>query len=188
MFQYISCYSLSHSSKISTEYIHVSIHLMLLFIASDSYRVNTSSCFNTSHVTLYHDFIGKLPCVIRFQYISCYSLSGIYQGDDGKYYMFQYISCYSLSISTYKGLDTKVFQYISCYSLSRNRTNAEENLTVSIHLMLLFIDIRQKDICSATGRFNTSHVTLYRGDRIVLRNFLDSFNTSHVTLYLSQLQ
>ena len=31
-FQYISCYSLSHSSKISTEYIHVSIHLMLLFI------------------------------------------------------------------------------------------------------------------------------------------------------------
>ena len=183
MFQYISCYSLSHSSKISTEYIHVSIHLMLLFIASDSYRVNTSSCFNTSHVTLYHDFIGKLPCVIRFQYISCYSLSGIYQGDDGKYYMFQYISCYSLStedpcggtygkqfqyiscyslsISTYKGLDTKVFQYISCYSLSRNRTNAEENLTVSIHLMLLFIAMLST-MSHCILSFNTSHVTLYR--------------------------
>ena len=161
---------------------------MLLFITFEQDLDRIYTRFNTSHVTLYRFGFVQGKYILLFQYISCYSLSGIYQGDDGKYYMFQYISCYSLSISTYKGLDTKVFQYISCYSLSRNRTNAEENLTVSIHLMLLFIDIRQKDICSATGRFNTSHVTLYRGDRIVLRNFLDSFNTSHVTLYLSQLQ
>ena len=34
-------------------------------------------CFNTSHVTLYHNMVSALPGEKTFQYISCYSLSGV---------------------------------------------------------------------------------------------------------------
>ena len=54
----------------------VSIHLMLLFIQVPCIHIRLCCRFNTSHVTLYplHDIFktGKE----KFQYISCYSLSG----------------------------------------------------------------------------------------------------------------
>ena len=54
-FQYISCYSLSICTKKKYVFIHVSIHLMLLFI--------------NKRIVLWSENM-------KFQYISCYSLSG----------------------------------------------------------------------------------------------------------------
>ena len=56
-------------------------------------------------------------------------------------------------------------------------------LSVSIHLMLLFIAVWWRFSISTRGRFNTSHVTLYRGRRSGLIDMDCCFNTSHVTLY-----
>ena len=96
-----------------------------------------------------------------------------------------------------------MFQYISCYSLSRLRRQKRTHRAVSIHLMLLFILLIIWLLLSY-GRFNTSHVTLYRSrvSRFVLRDSFQyiscyslssepllklleqlCFNTSHVTLY-----
>ena len=79
------------------------------------------------------------------------------------------------------------FQYISCCYLSggiHRRWKPEK--TVSIHLMLLFINM-----CTAmrlrTGSFNTSHVAIYliSGCRWSCR--ISGFNTSHVAIYLQDL-
>ena len=53
---------------------------------------------------------------------------------------------------------------------------------VSIHLMLLFIYLREYNEW-LLRRFNTSHVTLYRLGDIFLEDAEHRFNTSHVTLY-----
>ena len=100
---------------------------------------------------------------ILFQYISCYSLSNLLIMKRYCKNMFQYISCYSLSMTSkhYKYFQPK-FQYISCYSLSRKYPwGNQREIGVSIHLMLLFIEDELSKIADS-GRFNTSHVTLYR--------------------------
>ena len=97
--------------------------------------------FNTSHVTLYRVSAETSEYCIKFQYISCYSLSVKHFNCFNELSKFQYISCYSLSIEEIgKQLGMKPFQYISCYSLSW--------MSKSELLSML--------------RFNTSHVTLYR--------------------------
>ena len=99
-----------------------------------------------------------------FQYISCYSLSETESGlvrdiilvsihlmllfiswNRPHFFSipgFQYISCYSLSmlfIPEY--ISVVMFQYISCYSLSKTvRIPLKTSISVSIHLMLLFIN------------------------------------------------
>ena len=75
MFQYISCYSLSVYVDSVISLIEVSIHLMLLFIKNNNIYDKTKTCFNTSHVTLYHDCLIQDDLKVLFQYISCYSLS-----------------------------------------------------------------------------------------------------------------
>ena len=97
-----------------------------------------------------------------FQYISCYSLSL------RAYRLVWMIVCFNTShVTLYQGLWTswrphQSFQYISCYSLSPGGEKDTSRTTVSIHLMLLFINMLR---CSRgiKRRFNTSHVTLYRG-------------------------
>ena len=77
LFQYISCYCLSLLSALTPASIHISIHLMLLFI----------------------HFCFVLPIFIPvFQYISCYCLSQSEEDEMPAVYSFQYISCYCLSI------------------------------------------------------------------------------------------
>ena len=95
-----------------------------------------------------------------FQYISCYSLSL------RAYRLVWMIVCFNTShVTLYQGLWTswrphQSFQYISCYSLSPGGEKDTSRTTVSIHLMLLFINMLR---CSRgiKRRFNTSHVTLY---------------------------
>ena len=140
------CFNTSHVTLYpydridSYRVIHVSIHLMLLFIAFAS-----SSMFS----------------IVGFQYISCYSLSTqkqfmklgmlrfntshvtLYPGSGTAWAttkMFQYISCYSLSSFPHVSIFLLTpFQYISCYSLSRRELQEIYSYYVSIHLMLLFI-------------------------------------------------
>ncbi len=99
-----------------------------------------------------------------------------------------------------------MFQYISCYSLSYLILYFTCNCSVSIHLMLLFIQKRlsaewmaelfQYISCYSLSEygnlkklqkscFNTSHVTLYRVKTQLRADHPRSFNTSHVTLYPS---
>ena len=142
-FQYISCYSLSWSVR-RRQY-----HLC---------PFQYISCYSLS----YHKRIGRYV-VTGFQYISCYSLSNLLIMKRYCKNMFQYISCYSLSMTSkhYKYFQPK-FQYISCYSLSRKYPwGNQREIGVSIHLMLLFIEDELSKIADS-GRFNTSHVTLYR--------------------------
>ena len=102
-----------------------------------------------------------------------------------------------------------MFQYISCYSLSYLILYFTCNCSVSIHLMLLFIQKRlsaewmaelfQYISCYSLSEygnlkklqkscFNTSHVTLYRVKTQLRADHPRSFNTSHVTLYLNVKQ
>ena len=120
-------------------------------------------------------------------------------------FLFQYISCYSLSIccqistvviSRFNTSHVTLYHvYGRCFyrrSLSFNtshvtlyhKPNSSRafSITVSIHLMLLFIaEFAEKYLES--GSFNTSHVTLYRRAGSALPGGKESFNTSHVTLY-----
>ena len=78
--------------------INVSIHLMLLFIINGSVqRYLLIYSFNTSHVTLYLIPKQKKLVALKFQYISCYSLSKPFGQRKNALALFQYISCYSSS-------------------------------------------------------------------------------------------
>ena len=120
MFQYISCYSLSEVFKDQTAYntgfntSHVTLYQAFILCASLA-----GYCFNTSHVTLYLYFSQKSKQKsFMFQYISCYSLSGI----------IPIIPCTNPGFNTshvtlypkdrFGLVNVITFQYISCYSLS----------------------------------------------------------------------
>ena len=204
----------------------VSIHLMLLFIWTTLENVSKENCFNTSHVTLYRIRNDSKANWFLFQYISCYSLSsgaGL-AGTDA--IAFQYISCYSLSKSGQISADLinrfntshvtlylwrnrqRIrhfrFQYISCYSLSGWTCINAWFSTVSIHLMLLFIESELAQgitlwvvsihlmllfITDSPSRVahnkKFQYISCYSLSVDQISSLIASmrFNTSHVTLY-----
>ena len=119
----------------------ISIHLMLLFITVWMYHP-CSRCSISIHLMLL--FICNQNCDSRcgwlFQYISCYCLSKI-QGASIKYcYGFQYISCYCLSYPVHclhHSLPHFNTSHVTVYLL--HPPNNPYPLSISIHLMLLFI-------------------------------------------------
>ena len=118
-----------------------------------------------------------------FQYISCYSLSNIQGFSRYIKIRFQYISCYSLSCGVGVVLICSICFNTSHVTLYRSAGSTDGfPVSVSIHLMLLFIQNRGLNF-NLPIRFNTSHVTLYLSG--LLRRFkpIGCFNTSHVTLY-----
>ena len=142
LFQYITCYSLS-KKKLS--------------------KCETTSCFNTSHVTLYLDVPPEWL---------------------GEQFLFQYITCYSLSVGK-KHADA-VLNSFNTSHVTLYQTLAKMGIRVylvSIHHMLLFIKT-WLELESLSRSFNTSHVTLYPVRKSFIRSPIVSFNTSHVTLYL----
>ena len=162
MFQYISCYSLSKTSNLCIDILLVSIHLMLLFIlfieCKKIYRRKVSI-----HLMLL--FIktksNMWEIIIKFQYISCYSLSQLFssQSYPARRFNTSHVTLYQWEQMKIKKSD--VFQYISCYSLSNKAYYIKRTLIkVSIHLMLLFILLTSWR-SSHRSSFNTSHVTLY---------------------------
>ena len=105
---------------------------------------------------------------VRFQYISCYSLSYGGMPEQISKNGFQYISCYSLSFLPIVTRKDHVRFNTSHVTLYHNRNGFSDKPDyVSIHLMLLFIkeDLTDKQ-CSK--RFNTSHVTLYQRKKIYI--------------------
>ena len=145
-FQYISCYSLSRSSSASTKTSPVSIHLMLLFIwkrHGDKNETRDVSIHLMLLFILTELWLGFLT--VSFQYISCYSLSNPEKELVIIVNWFQYISCYSLSCTVFFSFIKHImFQYISCYSLSPENVCRASEISVSIHLMLLFIHSAQR--------------------------------------------
>ena len=160
-FQYISCYSLSNLDIITA---------------------NLGLCFNTSHVTLYHQagcannsitavsihlmllFIRNLAQHTKercaFQYISCYSLSKAEIRFGRTTFVSIHLMLLFIPFPVLYTLNLLLFQYISCYSLSSFAKSPIRIDVVSIHLMLLFIQMQTyKDFSEKS--FNTSHVTLY---------------------------
>ena len=142
VFQYISCYSLSNGKKVADLINEAFQYISCYSLSSASFHINLeSSCFNTSHVTLYQEEReireDKEEVSIHLMLL----FIGYKIGNYCFFRLFQYISCYSLSqfLHTFEQINWK-FQYISCYSLSW--------------------------ILSYEGRkvlgFNTSHVTLYQ--------------------------
>ena len=102
-----------------------------------------------------------------FQYISCYCLSLLPFRLYDPVLLFQYISCYCLSSPGFNvGLSYSRFQYISCYCLSLIGVHFQRGHRISIHLMLLFI-ISGFIIPRVKCHFNTSHVTVYLGHRVM---------------------
>ncbi len=182
-FQYISCYCLSVKAHSCILFFSISIHLMLLFIRNNRiYRVRYRH-FNTSHVTVYPTFPVNSSLIASFQYISCYCLSILYW----------------VVI-----IHMQIFQYISCYCLSGGRSVFIPNGGISIHLMLLFINLKHGEInapclfqyiscyCLSTFCRLEQHkdgisihlMLLFIPFLILIRNALTNFNTSHVTVYL----
>ena len=163
VFQYISCYSLSRWIVIYALFLHVSIHLMLLFIrnAEGNWRIR-KACFNTSHVTLYQilEVYRLWIALVSIHLMLLFILMEDGISPDYSCFNTSHVTLYRLlltamlkrqcsfntsHVTLYPGQarrqkKTLSFQYISCYSLSeKNR-----------YRIVVFI------------RFNTSHVTLYR--------------------------
>ena len=160
--------------------------------------------FNTSHVTVYRGVPAFTIFLPKFQYISCYCLSGrspninwlqiisihlmlLFIG------LFIYILLWRHKISIhlmllfiFKDLDTSSvvqwFQYISCYCLScQNRTSCNHSI-ISIHLMLLFIDAFKLFII-LNAKISIHLMLLFIYPNAPATGATYYFNTSHVTVY-----
>ena len=135
---------------------------MLLFIKMSVWMMVAPIYFNTSHVTVYPAAAPSALSIAEFQYISCYCLSRsliwilimkaisihlmllfiegyikIYEGIG--HFNTSHVTVYRVCRSMYVRRST--FQYISCYCLSVWRLWVDRTYYISIHLMLLFIDI-----------------------------------------------
>ena len=142
--------------------------------------------FNTSHVVIYRLCLCFLLRFNLFQYISCCYLSNDSKSAKPVSFPFQYISCCYLSEGGgWYVRKREKFQYISCCYLSKCFFVVFLlYYLVSIHLMLLFINLKQF-MQLALLSFNTSHVVIYPIISIFTSSRL-SFNTSHVVIYLNR--
>ena len=130
----------------------ISIHLMLLFISA--------------RIHFY------LPST-RFQYISCYCLSGhVLTGTDVElYFNTSHVTVYpsplaSMAVCKFISIHLMLLFIFPCPNLQQRRT------AISIHLMLLFIVPGR--ICNLSNQynFNTSHVTVYPICALRFRNVI----------------
>ena len=162
--------------------------------------------FNTSHVVVYLADSLYRAAEIKFQYISCCSLSrrGLYTASGRA--KFQYISCCSLS--SRKSCQTKIQVYFNTshvvvYLISK--VLAIFKFPISIHLMLQFIILQYAIKATASGFQYISCCSLsilllglmpvanpfqYISCCSLSRTYLYQhstflhFNTSHVVVYL----
>ena len=117
-FQYISCYSLSSSGVTVT---------------------SSSTCFNTSHVTLYLEVHDKQKHCRSFNtsHVTLYRCPNrTHSGHYGRFNT-SHVTLYPMERRIAETVNK--FQYISCYSLSQSLQFLRLDPVVSIHLMLLFI-------------------------------------------------
>ena len=160
-FQYISCYCLSQSSSVHSLPDSISIHLMLLFISGNYWKLVHGS---------------------GFQYISCYCLS-----QPPRHLHYQLRNFNTSHVTVYQFLpvmynNDRTFQYISCYCLSSRRRLFNSSSAISIHLMLLFITKIQTKCLR--NRISIHLMLLFIVTALVSSTPVSvHFNTSHVTVY-----
>ena len=160
-FQYISCYCLSMPEEI---------------------YVNQLRDFNTSHVTVYPALI--LQCLvdnwISIHLMLLFILISFFPFIRFVHFNTSHVTVYPVPTRFFFILFK--FQYISCYCLSLSSFLLIESPLISIHLMLLFIDVGDLWTQGSSG---FQYISCYCLSR---RSFLVSsgswhFNTSHVTVY-----
>ena len=184
-FQYISCYSLSSSGVTVT---------------------SSSTCFNTSHVTLYLEVHDKQKHCRSFNtsHVTLYRCPNrTHSGHYGRFNTshvtlypmerriaetvnkFQYISCYSLSQSLqFLRLDPVVSIHLMLLFILDMTVLLFRSLFVSIHLMLLFIGFPVlPGYCLSSFQYISCYSLSFIAS--ILSDNCTCFNTSHVTLYLA---
>ena len=118
-----------------------------------------------------------------FQYISCYCLSSLVIIWFLVPPSFQYISCYCLSISkSFYNCFLTISIHLMLLFICSGNCSSETAQAISIHLMLLFIG-HNLSTAATLRDFNTSHVTVYPSYDNVVQSDVLYFNTSHVTVY-----
>ena len=161
-FQYITCYSLSSFMVARAMSICVSIHHMLLFICMPLPEMYRKRSFNTSHVTLYHS--PRRACCNSWQvsihhmllFIKILGLNDLIEqshsrsGNLGRFrngarssqqsFNTSHVTLYQI-IHAFL-MESGLFQYITCYSLSKFPCVKLLIYLVSIHHMLLFIELQ----------------------------------------------
>ena len=153
------CYCQSNSIIYNILYCFNTSHITLYRKQSKSVRRQVT-CFNTSHVTLYHSPGSGSTMLLGFNtsHVTLYrqSISLLHL-----YLKFQYISCYSLSIiETLWNVKKFVSIHLMLLFIGYGEQELDTVIFVSIHLMLLFIESVFQRL-SENSSFNTSHVTLY---------------------------
>ena len=142
-FQYISCYCLSSLLIVLISLTMISIHLMLLFIF-----IYCIPCTIIQYISIHLMLLFIILTVPVLPAMDCISIHLMllfinvfilcYSG----FCKFQYISCYCLSQFQYHQVSIVLaFQYISCYCLSSPLASIAVCKFISIHLMLLFIQV-----------------------------------------------
>ena len=162
------CFNTSHvtlyqmHSWTATICFDVSIHHMLLFIASAEPVLSPTIIVSIHHMLL---FIGY------------------WTGNSSHVWTFQYITCYSLSSSQRCGLCHTI---VSIHHMLLFITY-KPSFLVSVRSFntshVTLYQFRKREIFSCFVRFNTSHVTLYHLKERASDSIQTRFNTSHVTLY-----
>ena len=145
IFQYISCYCLSKSSRRVHIPNLISIHLMLLFILFRTHDIQKQIVISIHLMLLFIiTFIGILPIDFHFNtsHVTVY-LSPSLPFSATFRISIHLMLLFILTTSTYR-MEFPSFQYISCYCLSSCPTVC----------VLLKTD------------FNTSHVTVYHASSV----------------------
>ena len=144
--------------------------------------VNQLRDFNTSHVTVYPALI--LQCLvdnwISIHLMLLFILISFFPFIRFVHFNTSHVTVYPVPTRFFFILFK--FQYISCYCLSLSSFLLIESPLISIHLMLLFIDVGDLWTQGSSG---FQYISCYCLSR---RSFLVSsgswhFNTSHVTVY-----
>ena len=162
----------------------ISIHLMLLFIKVENPKIREETHFNTSHVTVYlyagvsDPEVSSISIHLMLLFICCQCRSCRHD------LVFQYISCYCLSVSCMYLRVAHLFISIHLMLLfiwiawiSTHRA-----VWISIHLMLLFI-ITGFFYFLPDSRFQYISCYCLSCSFFNLDQPYRYFNTSHVTVY-----
>ena len=121
--------------------VHISIQLLLLFIFPTARWDLRIIYFNTTLVIVYRCRIlfKRRPFIISIQLLLLFIC--LRQKHLLSLLSFQYNSCYCLSsLNTFIPVVIGSFQYNSCYCLSIKTSQKNSDYSISIQLLLLFID------------------------------------------------
>ena len=139
----------------------IQIHLMLLFISSQSGDALGCPYSNTSHVIVYRGGTGKGNQEPQFKYISCYCLSGTARSPPSSPSIQIHLMLLFICISSAGLFFKNQFKYISCYCLSaRNGFHGLYIENSNTSHVIVYPETREKEP-EAEGYSNTSHVIVY---------------------------